>query len=1398
MYPLSVFTSSRFRGSAAGLLLTSVTSIPAWADDSEVFFGQIDPTINQQPNVLLVLDTSSSMNRTDGVHVTRLERMKEALHTIIDSSTNVNMGLMRFNGSNGGGPILYPVTALDETVCVEAGCGEVTVSTRISAGFDDVEEYQSNNRISSNGNILSMGNNHVGLRFDQLNIPQGVTLTDARIEFTAYSGDSNSAMLSIAPMLSEDAPVFDGSDYEVSGRVYGTPISWSPDTWVAGMAYKSPDLSTTLQPIVNLAGWCGGQSVVLKVAGSGNRDAMSSEFSLSDAPRLSVTYDASSVPDSGGCAKKSLVSSINSSQDDAEQRLSSNGINLTSSDLEMPIERSEQVVGMRFADLNIPHGSTIESATIEFQVDEYETGNVTLSIHGEATDDATSFSSSKSDITNRNTTMNEVLWVNPPLAAEGERVISPDVTSIVQEVIDRSGWQAGNAIAFQVSKYSGSGTRVYESYNGDASAAPRLRVDFTIPSGTGSVVPTTITARDKLKEVVDEMRYTSGTPLVDAYYEASQYYLGGNVDYGLVRGYPGKSTNRVSHPDSYTGGTVVRDSDCTDADPGGRDCADEHIIGAARYISPMTSSCQTSHIVLLSDGGASSNSSSSKIRSLIGSDMCSVDTGHEACGRSLAGWLYSNDLSLPVNGKQNIPTYTVGFNLGGSSSATEYLRDIATAGGGTFHEADSTGELVTAFQSILGEVLSIDTSFVAPGATVNQFNRLTHRNDIYFSVFKPRSRPTWSGNLKRYEIGVDSAGDALVLDVNGNPAVDASSGYFDENSQSWWSEVVDGNQVVLGGAAAQLVFDGTGPNPVRRAFTFTGDVTAIPGSGVALTDSNHVLAKSNSLITNAMLDIQGIGGTAAEIDAHRDLLLDWARGIDVLDSDDDGDTTDWRAHMGDPMHSRPVLLNYGGTTDPQTTIFVSTNEGFLHAFDRERGEEIYSFIPQDLLPNLNIFLDNDSATRHPYGLDGAISLWTEDLNNDVTVNEGEQAYLYVGMRRGGNNYYAFDVSDRDEPVLKWIIRGGPGGTAGFEEMGESWSRMVPAKIWIDGSERQVLIFGGGYDTNQDPNPDDAVHVRTADTRGRGIFIVDAVTGKLVWSVQGSVGGDQFFSDMEYSIPSDIRVVDIDFDGLSDQMYVGDMGGQVWRFDFDRFHTGGDLLSGGVIANLSGTDPADQRRFYYEPDVALIGKGGSRFLSISIGSGWRAHPLDDVIDDRFYMLRVDDIYSAPEHYGKPHPSIEAESEPVTESDLSNVTASNYASATAYGWYIELAGRGEKVLGDSITINNQIIFTSYKPDTSVGACSTAIGGGSVYVLDVLNGSATLDMNNDGTQDTTDREQLLAHGGIPPEPVALITEYGPTILVGPEQPVNPSFSNLTQRSYWVDLRAGGESASATASSE
>src|SRR5690606_15893479 len=278
-----------------------------------------------------------------------------------------------------------------------------------------------------------------------------------------------------------------------------------------------------------------------------------------------------------------------------------------------------------------------------------------------------------------------------------------------------------------------------------------------------------------------------------------------------------------------------------------------------------------------------------------------------------------------------------------------------------------------------------------------------------------------------------------------------------------------------------------------------------------------------------------------------------------------------------------------------------------------------------------------------YGIDANLRVQMIPVDNDGIIDRtrGEKGYLFFGLRRGGSAYYALDATNPDAPSLMWRLDG-----TDLPALGETWSSPVPTKINIAGDERHVVIFAGGYDNAQD-NYDP----RT-DSLSKAVYIVDSARGDLIWHGARS-GGTRDFPDMDYSIPADVKVIDLDADGFADRMYAADMGGQVWRFDIFNGQPASSLVTGGVIAQLGSAGlgsptVADARRFYYSPDVALASTREGTFLHIGIGSGYRAHPNETANENRFYAIRD---YSPFRH--RTQSEFDA-LDILTEDDLTNIT------------------------------------------------------------------------------------------------------------------------------------------------
>lgn len=792
------------------------------------------------------------------------------------------------------------------------------------------------------------------------------------------------------------------------------------------------------------------------------------------------------------------------------------------------------------------------------------------------------------------------------------------------------------------------------------------------------------TGRAALHDAIDALGTDALTPLSETLYEAALYLNGAEVDYG--------------DPLSVAASRSSAES--------------------SLYDSPVDLACQKNFVVLLTDGVPTRDSDAdSKIRSMIDANgdsfgnlvgaTCDAESyppdanasGGE-CLDELAEFLYRGDFS-PLPGQQNVTTYTVGFDVD-----LPVLAETGERGGGNYYTAFDTATLAGSLQQILTSILASNTTFTAPTVAVNAFNRTQNLSDLFISVFRPSSRTHWPGNLKRFRL---DATTGEIIDANGNSAIDPATGAFSAAARDLWSSTADGDDVEAGGAANRL------PAPSARV------VYTYQGTSAALTHPSNRVARENTLIDDTDLHTGTADGPS------RDEVIDFITGVDVPDTDQDNDAAEARNQLGDPLHSQPVSMVYGPGLR-EGLIFSATNDGVLHAFDLETGVEHWSFVPPEFLDDQTQLFENDATAMKHYGIDGDLALQIV-ADGDASIEPGEKVYLFFGMRRGGDFYYALDVSDPSAPALLWRID----GTA-LPGLGQSWSTPVPTRIEVAGAaqnpDKLALVIGGGYEPDQD-NP-----AASTDLLGNSLYIVDSVTGALLWH-GGKTGTHKRFDSvgraMDYSIPSDVRVIDLDGNGFADRMYVGDMGGQVWRFDIANGETATNLVTGGVIAQLGAApnaapDLAETRRFYSAPDVAIVNSRGYDFLHVGIGSGSRGNPLGTHVEDRFYALRD---YGFGRRTQAQFDSLAI----IDDSSLTPITTANTSvpQGASAGWRFELSGGpGEKVLAEARTFNNEIIFTTFRPGSSGAGCTPAVGTNRVYRMSVFNAAPVL--NLDGSADET----------------------------------------------------------------
>ena len=1423
---------------AACLYIVSGTGM---ADDTEVYFGGTTSTNNTLPNVLFVLDTSSSMNSTVPSNgLTRLQNMKDALISVLQTANNVNVGLMRF--SNTGGPVLFPVSNIDaDAADIEgaAGGSGTDVLVRVDQGSDDAEEDAGGGAVNIDSTDLELvrdtatgsGLQTVGIRFQEVLIPQGVTITTAHVLFTTDEVESANTDVTIRGELTDDAATFDTTPGSISSRTQTTAsVDWiNIPAWnTVDEVHQSPDLSAVVQEIVDqgpTGGWCGGNAMALIMTGTGVRTAESYNGESDSSPQLYVEWDGASIPAApGGCIRQTVTAQVKSSSDDAEEKNANGLMSLTSSDLELVKDGGDQTIGVRFQNLEVPPGATILNAELEFEVDVQHTTSVTLTIEGEdPSNGSPSFSNTDDDITDRSVTSNSVNWT-PPGSAVNAKLISPDLSAVVQEITDDSDWNDGDDMVFVITG-TGSGKREVESYDGEAGAAPVLRISYeATATDPGATVKT---VRQRLIEIVDDIQYKSGTPIVDTLYEAARYYRGEDIEYGDQRGLSSTSRReftRVSHAASYTGGTLNQPAGCTYNNLNAVACRDETITGNPTYTSPITSECQGNYMVLLSDGEPSVNSSVSLVETMIGGSCAGSGSGK--CGNELVDFLLTEDqiADATLEDDQTVTTHTIGFAFDGDPA---YLQELSDNGGGNFYTADDATELTDAFEEILGSILEGPTSFAAPSLSVNAFNKLFNLSSVYFALFEPSNSQTWVGNVKKFQICSDPAAQSCtlgeVLDKNGDPAIGTDFKIKSE-AVSFWGSTQDGPEVQEGGAGAQIPAHAS-----RTVLTYTG--VDFPGSPVLL-DSSHYVNTTN--VTPAMVGVA--------TNAERDDIVAWLRGQDVNDEDGDLDTTDDRWAFADPLHSRPITVTYGAEltggnpdpTKPIIKILVGTNDGGLRMINEKTGEEEWIFYPKEelLLKAEDLMIDNTGS--HIYGLDGTPSVFIEDVDGDGIIEpaDGDKVQIFFGQRRGGPNLYALDLtptstlttttSGQITPEFMWHIEG---GTGDYANLGDTWSTPLVTQIRVhdNGNNTKahtVLVMGGGYEA---PEQDDAFGPTTTGT-GNAIYIVDAEDGtRWFWASDTGSGADLEVSGMDHPIPSDIALLDSNGDFETDRLYAVDSGGQVFRIDLDDDLDVGDAVdtTGGMLAQISVAGPPedDERRMYFTVDVAEVRdetfSDVPEYDAVVVGTGFRAHPNDIDVHDRIYMFR-DYLFDVPVPAGGGYPICNDGSGgtspcggPITEDpsfNLVDLTDNLFQDGTpaqqdqvkldlldSNGWYIVLKEDdgsfvGEKVLAKAIILDGIIFMTTFTPASAGGAgadpCAANEGTGKVYALNLFNAGAVIDFGGDGSLDKGDRTAHVG-GGIPSEVVPVFQDEGVTLLIGSgggAAAVDPGIGLPRERSYWL----------------
>ncbi|WP_406935510.1 pilus assembly protein PilY [Acinetobacter bereziniae] len=608
----------------------------------------------------------------------------------------------------------------------------------------------------------------------------------------------------------------------------------------------------------------------------------------------------------------------------------------------------------------------------------------------------------------------------------------------------------------------------------------------------------------------------------------------------------------------------------------------------------------------------------------------------------------------------------------------------------TTQSAQGVTDSVVAFINNLGKAPLEPLTTGAISVPVDNLNPSGLQPYGYLRGLEPNPQSSdliWAGNLKKYQV-IQTGSNAGAFAAIGSKLVYDKQGGFNTGTRDLWNSsnvysgkvYNDGGVIRLGGAYSKVPMPILGqtenlaidppqyaytanPNALRNLFTdvqSTGganltnagknaNLIKVPGGGIPTSGAaNYVLDQFKNQTT--LKDFPVL--TKIKLLNYLGFSVPYDETATTLPTSLQTPNSPFLA-MGGSIHSLPVQLTYSGTLDEtgnltstrSQSVLYGTMDGGLHIVDGSTGAEQMAFIPAELLRSdtgSKALIKGQTDTNAPVsGTDGA---WISDSTYQTQRGSGSNSSavkalsmnIYGGMRMGGSSYYALDVLNPSSPKLKFRLGA---DVTGFERIGQSWSKPVLANVRYNGVNKRVMIVGGGYDQcYENPQFELGKAVSNADfpdtscdkkiqAQGNAVYMVDANDGTLIWSATYGANSTDDKKYLKHSIVSRISAIDRDGDGLVDNLYFGDLGGQVFRADLDNYQTksGSAYSNFGVrvsrIANLATNDSLNNKdwdytgskapRFYEAPTLTIHDEGANTFLVVGLASGNRSTPLDVV-------------------------------------------------------------------------------------------------------------------------------------------------------------------------------------------
>lgn len=697
--------------------------------------------------------------------------------------------------------------------------------------------------------------------------------------------------------------------------------------------------------------------------------------------------------------------------------------------------------------------------------------------------------------------------------------------------------------------------------------------------------------------------------------------------------------------------------------------------------------------------------------------------------------------------------------------------DMGGFGEGGFYTAQSSSDLVESIKSFINDTtIPIEGSTIGSSTIpVDALNTNQLQPFAYFPMFKPlieTEDQLWVGNLKKYNVINGS-----LYDIT-NQAVYRNSTDFNNALKDYWlnTSVTHPDEVIsYGGNLSQLLgtkmpkLDSSNNLVLQRNLFINSD-----SSAGELKSATTILKEGTLTNREYLYGLLGYSKltatdlTTLQSKSYDDQLV-YLKTKNVAKG----------YQLGSIIHSSPILLTQKGaivadgsgvmgSAERDDYVLFGTTQGVLHVVKsgtqntqvtngndvaEGSGVEEFAFVPKEIIEKQkNGFFESmamqKSANGFYYGVDGPWTAHTVyEPNFYDTVVAGEKVardglqvkansslshqYVYGGLRMGGRSYYGLNLSNMSKPKLMFHID--PDSVTGGDAlsyMGQSWSKPTVAYIKWNGQRKLAMIVGGGYDIKYE-NPT-FTNSTSGAVKGNGVYIFDAENGKLLWwggsnatNANGTaVGGAATkITDMVNSIPSRVKAVDRDGDGLVDHLYVGDLGGKIFRVDLNPSHKANDSSHKFVLNAFTFTDVKESgkipARFYEAPTFTIhTDIKGKKFAVISLASGDRSSPLksESSADDMILGFYDSGVTAA----------TPVEGTAITLTNMNEIYKAGAAKDKTAGWYYRLPKTDSKYqtrgLSEGVALDGDLYYSIFDPsktnNNSTGT-STSCSGGIVGV-------------------------------------------------------------------------------------